>query len=67
MSKITKGRHTAEAAAKPVLTLAHKDKFIQRVKDAVKAHPDGPPQRAKLIKEGREIYHLPKEVTEDAY
>lgn len=57
----------AEAAAKPKLTTTHLDAFMARVRDAVRARPDGPSERDALIEEGRHIYRLPKTDAERAF
>lgn len=54
-------------AAKPKTSVVHLDAFTRRVHDAVRARPDGPSERDQLIKEGREIYRLPKDNAERAF
>jgi hypothetical protein len=52
---------------KETLHTAHYPRFVARVRDAVRASPNGPVLRDELIKEGREVYKLTKENAEKAY
>lgn len=67
LSQLRKSAVVAEPQNKPTKTIAHSDAFQRRVKDAVKADPHGPSQRAYLIKEGQDVYRLPKEAAEKLF
>jgi hypothetical protein len=71
LNKVLAGHRKRDAdeteAAKSKTSVVHREAFLRRVHDAVRARPDGPSERDQLIKEGREIYRLPKEHAERAF
>ncbi len=67
LSMLRKSAVADERPNKPPKTLTHADAYQRRVRDAVRANPHGPSQRSYLIREGQDIYRLPKESAETLF
>lgn len=67
VAAIQKNRKATEQQDKPHLTTTHLEAYIRAVRLEVRDNPDGPPERERLIRLGREVFKLPKEAAESGY